>query len=155
MHLSHTLVLSSYRFSFNDTLPSSMVMNGCVVCFPRKGNNELLLSMQFIETCYPIRLPEELHRWLNFKNCDTIPMLSEWFLFSFWSNCCCIPASMEVFLFSLIFCETWTESIFLTFNASSRKSCALFFRFLIFHSANCLKNIFWSENFFLQTFFAL
>lgn len=97
--MSHTLVLSSYRFSFNDTLPSSMVMNGCVVCFPRKGNNELLLSMQFIETCYPIRLPEKLHRWLNFKNCDTIPMLSECFLFSFWSNCCCIPASMEVFLF--------------------------------------------------------
>lgn len=76
MHLSHTLVLSSYRFSFNDTLPSSMVMNGCIVCFRRKGNNELLLSMQFIETCYPIKLPEELHRWLNFKNCDAFRMLS-------------------------------------------------------------------------------
>lgn len=40
-------MLSSYRYSFNDMLPSVTLMNGLCYC---KGNNELPLSMQYWES---------------------------------------------------------------------------------------------------------
>lgn len=79
MHLSHTLVLSSYRISFNDTSAScrSIVAAGDGVCVAVadtitfdnnewvrclcKGNNESLLNMQFMKTYYSIATIQSIH----------------------------------------------------------------------------------------------
>lgn len=117
----------------------------CGVCFSRKGNNELLLSMQFIETCYPIRPSQKSRCSLaQFQNCDTafFSSSSSDVLYELWMF---LPFSVlgQTFIyiyFHLFLCHgTWIESIFFSLlNTSSQESRV----FPIFQRLNCLKNMF-------------
>lgn len=133
MHLSHTLVLWSYRFSFNDMLPLFKLMNGLWFC---KGNNELLVSMQYWELLpdhtapaeYMPRMQAEL---LKKKNVEPFSHYAKdsfaLVRFYTWNG----GWTAHFFFHSFSPEWTWMESIFFTFNTKMHTFC-----YLIFHVEN-------------------